>query len=110
MLTVTIFTIQLPLVGAPGSTRLLLLWLGLMSVLTFLAFGWDKWLAGRAKARRIPEATLVLLGAAGGWLGGLAAMLLFRHKTAKFSFQLKYALGLLVWAGLLWVAVRVLRS
>jgi uncharacterized membrane protein YsdA (DUF1294 family) len=32
-------------------------------------------------------------------------MLLFRHKTAKLSFKLKYALAFVVWAGLVYAAV-----
>jgi uncharacterized membrane protein YsdA (DUF1294 family) len=32
-------------------------------------------------------------------------MLLFRHKTAKLSFKLKYALAFVVWAGLIYAAV-----
>ena len=31
--------------------------------------------------------------------------LLFRHKTAKLSFKLKYAAGFVVWAGLIYAAV-----
>ncbi len=47
---------------------------------------------------------LAATGALGGWLGGLLAMLLFRHKTTQLSFQLKYALAFVVWAGLIYVA------
>jgi hypothetical protein len=49
--------------------------------------------------------TLALLGALGGWPGGLIGMKLFRHKTAKWSFKLKYGLALLLaelWAGWHW--------
>ena len=41
--------------------RLLLIWLGSVSLLTFFLFGWDKLLAKR-HCRRVPEAAL--LGAA----------------------------------------------
>jgi uncharacterized membrane protein YsdA (DUF1294 family) len=76
-------------------------WFGLWSVVTFLAFGWDKWRASRG-AERISELTLVLLSALGGWPGGLAGMILFRHKTAKWSFKLKFALALFFFAAEVW--------
>ena len=81
--------------------HILLAWFGLTSVLTFLLFGYDKFSAGRS-GRRVSEFQLVLLSALGGWLGGLLAMLVFRHKTAKRSFQLKYAASFLVWGGLIY--------
>ena len=33
--------------------------------------------------------SLVLLGALGGWVGGLIGMQVFRHKTVKWTFWLK---------------------
>jgi len=82
--------------------RILWAWLGLTTVLAFLLFGYDKFSAGRLGSR-VPEIQLLLLGALGGWLGGLFAILVLRHKTAKRSFQLKYAGSFLVWGGLLYV-------
>lgn len=81
--------------------KIFLVWIGLTTVLAFLLFGYDKFSAGRSGIR-VPEFHLVLIGALGGWLGGLLAMLAFRHKTAKLSFHLKYAAGFLVWAGLIY--------
>lgn len=48
-----------------------------------------------------------MLGALGGWLGGLLGMMVFRHKTAKWTFKFKYALALIpftaeIWAWLHW--------
>ncbi len=48
---------------------------------------------------------LAAIGAVGGWPGGLLAMLLFRQKTAKLTFKLKYALAFVVWVGLLYTVV-----
>lgn len=79
-----------------------LAWLATFSVVTFLAFGYDKWRAGRA-GRRVPEMTLVLLGALGGWVGGLIGMQVFRHKTVKWTFWLKYALGLPFFVAGVWL-------
>ncbi len=59
-----------------------------VSVINFLAwmiYGVDKWRAKSGKWR-IPERTLLLLALAGGSLGALAAMLMFRHKTRKPKF------------------------
>ena len=83
-----------------------LAWFAAFSVVTFLAFGFDKWRAKRSGGR-VPESFLVLLGALGGWPGGLLGMKVFRHKTIKWTFQLKYALALIpfateVWAWLHW--------
>jgi uncharacterized membrane protein YsdA (DUF1294 family) len=88
------------------SDQILLAWLALTSVVAFLLFGYDKFRAGRSGAR-VAELHLVLAGALGGWLGGLLGMMLFRHKTAKFSFQLKYAAGFLVWAGLIYACLKL---
>ena len=82
------------------------LWFAVFNAATFIAFGFDKWRASRSK-RRVPESSLVLLGALGGWPGGLLGMIVFRHKTAKLTFKLKYALALIpfvaeVWAWLHW--------
>jgi uncharacterized membrane protein YsdA (DUF1294 family) len=79
----------------------LAVWLITASAVTFLLFGFDKWRAGRG-GRRVSEWTLVLWSAIGGWLGGFLAMRVFRHKTVKGTFQLKFAAALLLFALLLW--------
>lgn len=71
-----------------------LIWIGLMSAVTFALTAWDKARA-RSGQRRIPEARLLGMGLCGGSPGLLAAMLLFRHKTAKPSFLLAVA-GIIV--------------
>ena len=43
-----------------------------------------------------------MLGALGGWLGGLFGMMVFRHKTAKWTFKFKYALALIPFAAEVW--------
>jgi uncharacterized membrane protein YsdA (DUF1294 family) len=73
-------------------------WLGLASVGTFALFGYDKWRAGRGAPRRIAESTLLTASALGGWPGGLFAIILFRHKSSKLSFLLKFFVALIVFA------------
>ena len=81
--------------------QVLFVWLAVTSFIAFLLFGYDKWKAGQSGQGRVSEFLLVLVGALGGWPGGLLGMLVFRHKTSKLSFQFKYALAFLVWAGLM---------
>lgn len=72
-----------------------------INAVTFLAFGLDKWRAGRA-SQRVSELSLVTLGALGGWIGGLIGMSVFRHKTRKVTFKCKYALALIPFAAEIW--------
>ena len=58
-----------------------------INVLTFLLYGIDKWKARRGKWR-IPEDTLIWLAIAGGSIGALLGMYLFRHKTQHKKFTL----------------------
>ncbi len=92
-------------VNAFSASHFLLFWLGLTNVLAFLLFAWDKFKSSGSGGNRISEFNLAAIGALGGWPGGLLAMLLFTHKTAKLSFKLKYALAFVVWAGLIYPAL-----
>ena len=80
--------------------RLLLYYLLAVNLLTFLAYGLDKWKAVRnghksggktrhndRHSRRIPEASLLLLAVLGGSPAALLAMYLFRHKTLHKKFR-----------------------
>ncbi|HTB80330.1 MAG TPA: DUF1294 domain-containing protein [Opitutaceae bacterium] len=80
--------------------QLLLAWIGLTSLWAFLLFGFDKWRAGRSGSRRISEFSLCLISALGGWPGGLLGIILFRHKSAKASFLLKFFGAFVVWMAL----------
>ena len=64
-------------------------WLVAITVVTFLTYGYDKLIAGSGQTR-VPEKVLLALAFIGGTLGALAGMWLFRHKTAKESFRLKF--------------------
>lgn len=73
--------------------RLLPYYLLAVNLLTFLAYGLDKWKAvhngqrSKHQSRRIPEASLLLLALLGGSLAALLAMRLFRHKTLHKKFR-----------------------
>ena len=76
-------------------------WIGGTSVLAFILFAYDKFQSTRS-GRRVPEFQLCLVAALGGWPGGFLGMLIFRHKTAKLGFKIKFAGALLVWGGLIY--------
>lgn len=96
-------------VGSPWG--LLALWLIAINLVTFLAFGVDKWKAKRKETRestrRVPEKTLFLLSILGGSVGALLGMRAFHHKTLHKTFrlgipvilflQITIPLGLWVW-------------
>ena len=85
-------------VGSPWG--ILAIWLVLVNLATFCAFGLDKWKAKRKEkketVRRIPEKTLFILTAAGGSVGALLAMRVFRHKTLHRAFRLGVPLILIL--------------
>lgn len=70
--------------------KVLLPYFFVVNTIAFLVAGYDKYLAVKHK-RRIPENTLFTLTALGGGIGMLVAMLLFKHKTSKPSFMIKFS-------------------
>lgn len=64
---------------------LLILFLAI-NLITFCAYGLDKWKAQTGRWR-IPEATLLGLAAIGGSLGAWLGMKAFHHKTLKNKFR-----------------------
>ena len=67
--------------------KLFLAFIGVMSLITFVAFGIDKLKAKRGSSR-ISERRLLLLSLIGGAAGAMCVMLLFRHKTQHLKFIL----------------------
>ncbi|MGL2992896.1 DUF1294 domain-containing protein [Flavobacterium sp. TSSA_36] len=61
----------------------------LINIFAFFVIGYDKIVAQKHK-RRIPETTLLAFVFFGGALGSGLAMLLFRHKTRKTSYLIKF--------------------
>ena len=62
------------------------------SALCFALYAIDK-SAARAGRERISESMLLSLGFVGGWPGAIVAQQLFRHKTAKRSFRIRFWLS-----------------
>ena len=62
------------------------------SALCFVLYGVDK-SAARAGRDRVSESTLLSLGFVGGWPGALVAQQVFRHKTSKRSFRVRFWLS-----------------
>ena len=58
----------------------------LMNLVTFMAFGADKFKAKKGR-RRISELSLLLLAAFGGSVGALFGMKVFHHKTLHKKFK-----------------------
>ena len=81
-------------------TRLILLYLLCLNLLTFLVFGIDKWKAQHDRWR-IPEASLLTLAVIGGSLGAWLAMKTFHHKTLHRKFALGVPLILVLQVALL---------
>ncbi len=81
---------------------IIILYLVIINVVTFLLYGVDKWKAQRSRWR-IPESVLLGLAAIGGSVGAWLGMRVWRHKTqhAKFRYGVPIILiaqgALLVW-------------
>lgn len=67
----------------------------LINLITFSAFGIDKWKAKHDRWR-IPESTLLLLAFFGGSAGAFAGMKVFRHKTRHRKFTILVPLFLVL--------------
>ena len=80
-----------------------------MSVVTFCAYGIDKWKAQRDK-RRISERALHLLELFGGWPGAIAGQVVFHHKSRKLSYQVVFwgivVVHLATWITLYWTPAK----
>lgn len=64
-----------------------IIYLTLINLISFLVYGIDKNKA-KNKQWRIPESTLIFLSLIGGSLGGLMAMVIFKHKLSKRLFYI----------------------
>lgn len=81
-------------------------WLLGGTLATFAMFGFDKLQAKRDTRRsgrgRVPERALLLLSFIGGAFGGLAGMIIFRHKIRTTAFVVAVPLFVLLHVGVAW--------
>ena len=78
-----------------------------VNVLLFALMGIDKYKA-RKGLWRIPEKTLFALAVAGGSIGGIAGMELFRHKTKHKTFKYGFPAILIAELALVgWIVSRI---
>lgn len=75
--------------------KILLIYLLIINVLSFICFGIDKSRARRSRWR-ISEGSLFSLAIFGGSLGALLGMYVFRHKTQKLKFKVGMPLILFI--------------
>ena len=74
--------------------------LGVMNLVTFLVYAYDKRIARQNKGkRRVPERTLILLAFFGGCIGAALGMVLCRHKTKHTKFLVLVPLSVVLWVG-----------
>ncbi|HBL40929.1 MAG TPA: DUF1294 domain-containing protein [Ruminococcaceae bacterium] len=86
--------------------KIIIIYAVVIGILSVFATILDK-IASKKHARRIPERTLLLLGAFGGALPMLITMKCIRHKTLHKKFMLGLPLLILLHAvGLVWVRVQ----
>lgn len=82
-------------IGSLFTSSPLAMWFLLINMLTLVMYGADK-IAARKGMRRVPEATLLVFGVTGGWLGAIVGQQLFRHKTQKQPFKTYFFLSIVV--------------
>ena len=80
--------------------HLLLAYILSINLVTFLLYGYDKFISS-GKRLRVPELNLQALALLGGSPSALFAQKFFRHKTIKGSFQIVYWLIVILQIGLL---------
>ncbi len=75
--------------------KIVLLYIIFINIITFFAYGIDKYKARKGRWR-ISEKTLLLMGLCFGSVGQITGMKIFRHKTQKWYFRLSSIVFLLL--------------
>lgn len=80
----------------PSAPWIVAAWLLMASRMSWLQYSFDKERA-EAGMNRIKELTLLMGDLVGGWPGGFIAQRKLRHKTRKWSYQLRYWAIVALW-------------
>ena len=89
-----------------GRNKILMIYLGIINVITFLAFAIDKLHAVKGK-RRIRIITLLGLAFVGGSLGALLGMYTLRHKTKVYYFTVGVPLIMIMQAVVMFFVMNI---
>lgn len=79
-------------------------YLAAINVIAFILYGLDKLWAKKGRWR-VPERSLILIAAAGGSIGAIAAMKVWHHKTKHNKFRLGLPAILLAQIALIYFAI-----
>ena len=82
--------------------NLIIIYFIVINVVTFIVYGIDKWLAKHAMWR-ISEPTLIWLAIAGGSVGALLGMEVWRHKKSHKLFSYGIPMILVAQIAFIWV-------
>lgn len=77
--------------------KVILFYFIFINLLTFIIYGYDKFISQKSTSRRVSEIELHVLALIGGFLGATLAMALFHHKSSKRTFMVKHIIILLLW-------------
>ena len=89
------FGVMAALIASGYVPNPLLAWLISITLVTFLAFWYDKAVAG-SNWTRVPENVLFALTLLGGTVGALVGRRVFHHKTRKVEFRAKFWLVVVI--------------
>jgi uncharacterized membrane protein YsdA (DUF1294 family) len=87
-LPAVILTLILAL-ALPPDSDIILIWLLVINVITFFVYGYDK-LISPTQTVRVPELILLMQVLLGAFVLAPIARTVFRHKTQKLSFRVKF--------------------
>ena len=83
-----------------------LYYLAIISIIAFCYTLYDKKLAKRRSHHRVPELTLMVIGAFGGALSMFITMLVIRHKTKHKKFMIGLPLMILAHAVIVYLLIK----
>lgn len=85
-------------------SKVAIYYLAAINVIAFILYGLDKLWAKKGRWR-VPERSLILIAAAGGSIGAIAAMKVWHHKTKHNKFRFGLPAILLAQIALIYFAV-----